>query len=71
MYNNGEINFNYEKRLNNNLFILKEKEKKCNIIVSDFIEENIKHIELFLNQGHPTTPLFVHCANQIIDILYG
>ena len=71
MYNNGEINFNYEKRLINNLMILKDKEKKCNIIVSDFIEENIKHIELFLNQGHPTTPLFVHCANQIIDILYG
>ena len=69
MYHNDKINFNYEERLNNNLLILKEK--ICNIIVSDFIEENIKHIELFLNQGHPTTPLFVHCANQIIDLLYG
>jgi len=71
MYNTGEINFNYEERLINNLLILKEKEKKCNIIVSDFIEKNIRTIELFLNQGHPTTPLFVHCANQIIHLLYG
>ena len=68
-YDNNEINFNYKNRFYNDLEILKRKEKECNIIVSDYIEKNIFDQELFLNQGHPTTPLFVHCTNQIIKIL--
>ena len=68
-YKSNKINFNYRNRLNNELEILRKKEKKCDIIISDYIEENIFKQELFLNQGHPTTPLFVHCANQIIKIL--
>ena len=68
-YNINKINFNYKNRFNNEMEILKRKERKCDIIVSDYIEKNIFKQELFLNQGHPTTPLFVHCANQIIKIL--
>jgi hypothetical protein len=68
-FKNNAIDFEYEFRFNDNLRILQEKEKKCDVIVSDFIKENAGKIRLFYNQGHPTTPVFVHCANQVLNIL--
>ena len=42
MYKNNKINFNYKKRFNSSLSKLIEKEKICNIKISDFIVSNIK-----------------------------
>ena len=69
LFREKKIDFNYKNRFQNDLTILKKKELECNIIVSDYIEQNIYKKELFLNQGHPTTPLFIHSVNQIIKML--
>ncbi len=68
-YRSGDINFEYDRRYNECMSILREKEKKCNVIVSDYIEQNVRKHKLFLSQNHPTTRVFVHCANQVLNIL--
>lgn len=68
-YMNGEIDFEYQKRFNRCMSILKEKEKICDVKISNFIENNIHNFKMFLTQNHPTTQVFIHCANQILKIL--
>lgn len=69
MYSNGEIDFDYENRFNKSIKILKEKEEKCDVKVSEFIEKHITKHKLFFTQNHPTTCVFIHCVNQILSIL--
>lgn len=69
LYKNNAIDFNYKERFDNSIKILKEKEQLCDVIVSDYIEENIKNEKLFFTQNHPTTSIFIHCVNQILDLL--
>tara|TARA_Y100000389_G_scaffold196763_1_gene230230 strand:+ start:8797 stop:9591 length:795 start_codon:yes stop_codon:yes gene_type:complete len=69
LYNNNEIDFDYENRYKISLKLLKNKEKECHIIVSDFIEENIKKHKLFYTQNHPAMCVFIHCINQILKKL--
>jgi len=69
MFLNGEIDFEYNKRFNKCMDILREHEKLCDVKVSDFIDKNARNVKLFLTQNHPTTIVFIHCANQILKIL--
>jgi len=69
MYSRGEIDFDYHNRFNKSIGILKEKEKHCDVKISDFIERNIRKQKLFFTQNHPTTCVFIHCVNQILSIL--
>tara|TARA_B110000208_G_scaffold176973_1_gene223796 strand:- start:1015 stop:1842 length:828 start_codon:yes stop_codon:yes gene_type:complete len=69
MYKNNKINFNYKKRFNSSLSKLIEKEKICNIKISDFIVSNIKKKKLFFTQNHPTPFTFTHICKQILDII--
>jgi FkbM family methyltransferase len=69
MYSKGEIDFDYEKRFNKSIEILKKKEELCDVKVSEFIEKNIRKHKLFFTQNHPTTCVFIHCVNQILSIL--
>ena len=68
MYNKNLIDFNYKNRFNNNIKILQEKEKNCDIKVSNFIVTN-KRNKLFLTQNHPTSCIYVHCINQLLVLL--
>lgn len=65
----GEIDFEHEKRFNNCMSILREKESECDVKVVDFILRNIFFTRLFLTQNHPTIHLYNHCANQILPLL--
>ena len=49
--------------------IMEEREKKTDISFSDFIREHHENHTLFLTQNHPTTPIYVHGANQLMEIL--
>jgi hypothetical protein len=69
LYKTGQIDFEYQKRFERCIQILREKETKCNVFVSDFIMENANKIKMFYIEGHPTTIMFVHCMNQIIKLL--
>ena len=65
----GESDFEYQKRYDRCMSILREKEEICDVKVADFIEANIREFKLFLTQNHPTTQVYIHCVNQIIKIL--
>ena len=69
MFSKGLIDFEYNKRFNESIKMLKEKEEMCDVKVSTFIEKNIRKHRLFLTQNHPTTCIFVYCVNQIFSIL--
>lgn len=49
--------------------ILKENEKTTDIKVTDFILENYKKYRLFLSKDHPTSIIFIYCANKILEHL--
>jgi hypothetical protein len=68
-FKRGEIDFSYEKRFESSLLILREKEAACSVKVADFIEANIRKQRLFFTQNHPTTCVFIHCVNQVLNAL--
>ncbi len=63
------IDCEFDRRLDRTLSILKEKEKKTDIKVSDFIREQLRKKRLFLIQSHPTSVVYIHCVNQILKCL--
>jgi hypothetical protein len=67
-YKNNLIDFEYEKHFKKCIDILKKKEELCDVIVSDYILK-YRDNELFFTQAHPSTAIFVHCSNQILNIL--
>jgi len=69
MYYDNTINFKYKERFESSLLTLQEKEKKCDVQVSEFILNNIKKQKLFLTQNHPTPYLFQHVSEKIINII--
>ena len=69
MYSDGKINFDFENRFNKCIKILKEKEELCDIKVSDYIIKNVRSKKLFYTQNHPSSHIFIHCVNQILQIL--
>jgi hypothetical protein len=63
------IDFQFEQRFQRSLAILKQKEQETDVNISDFITRNIKTEKLFLTQSHPTSVVFIHCVNQILERL--
>jgi len=69
LYDDNKLDFNYKKRYNKTIKILREKEQNTIIKVCDIIEK-YKHIKrLFLSEIHPTNFLMVHCINQMFKLL--
>lgn len=69
MYYDNTLNFNYKSRFESSLQKLKEKEEKCDIHVSEFIQQNIRTQKIFYTQNHPTPYLFEHVSKKILDII--
>ena len=67
MLENLTIDFNLVNRFNNSMKILKEKERHCNVTVSDIILNNKGH--LFHGPPHPTGYLYQLISNKIFDLL--
>lgn len=70
-YVDNKIDFKYKDRFYASLKILENNENKynTNIKVSKFIEDNYQKYRLFLSKDHPTTRVFLYCANEILKIL--
>jgi len=64
-----KIDFQFQKRFQTTLHILAEKEAITTIKASQYILEHYKTEKLFLTHNHPSTQLFIHCANQILALL--
>jgi hypothetical protein len=85
MYYENTIDFDYERRMDLSINILKEKEDSTDIKIADFILNNHKKMKLFnyhlsskyMGCNHPSNALLVECANQILtklgksDIVYS
>lgn len=69
MYDNFELDFKYDIRNKHCINILREKEKSCDIKVSDFIEKELINIKLLLTQNHPTSIVFIWMTNQILNLI--
>lgn len=69
MFLHDDIDFEYQRRFDECIKILKEKEEVCDVKVSNFILKNAKIVRLFLTPNHPTTQVYVHCVNQILKKL--
>lgn len=68
-YNNYDIDFNFKNRFDDNIKRLLDKEKLCNIKISDFILNNYKKIHLFEMHHHPTSILIIYLTQQIFNYL--
>lgn len=68
LYRDGNMSFNFNKRWDICMEILRKKERLCDIKIADYMEEN-KDKMLFLSVNHPTTIVFWHMFLQIIEIL--
>jgi len=69
LFDNKKIDFEYKQRFLNCMDILRKKETICDIKIADYIQNNIHSRKLFITQNHPTTCIFVHCSNQILNLL--
>lgn len=65
----NKINWNYENRFNQSIKILKNKESITDLKISNFIIDNYKKNLLFLIPQHPTSLIFFHLANEILNKL--
>lgn len=64
-----KLNCNFATRFTETMQILKKREEETDIVVSNFIAENLEHTRLFYTQNHPTNAVFSFCVNQIVDLL--
>lgn len=69
LYHKNEIDWEYQKRFNESLSILKTRESITDIKVSDYIENNYKNEILFLIPQHPTSKVFLNLANKVLKKL--
>ena len=65
VFKNNEIRDNFNKRIDK----LKEREKKCNIKISDFILDNYREKLLFYDPWHPTNYIIEEKCRRILDLL--
>ena len=68
LYDEGKINFKLNERKKRSLEILKEKEKICEIKISDYLEYNQKR-PLFFSHNHPTMFVITELVSRILEHL--
>lgn len=69
LYKNNKIDWQYEKRFNLTMEILKNKENICDLKITPFITKNLSDEILFLIPQHPSSHVFLYLANSILENL--
>merc|ERR1712054_631840 len=69
LYDDDKLDFKYEERQNKGISILKNKEEKSDIYISDFILKNYKKHKLFHQINHPTYIILKEMTKQILEKL--
>lgn len=64
-YSAREVEANFQGGLHK----LKARECECSIIISDFIEKNFRHMQLFYEPEHPTNNLLFEYGRRILRYL--
>ena len=65
---NLKLDFDIRSRFNQSLEILKEKEKRTHLRISDYIEQSYKHTRIFLTHNHPGRGIYWHLLNQLYKL---
>lgn len=65
MYDHDEIRDNFSRQIDK----LKDRERECDIKISDYIEENYQEKYLFYDPGHPTEELICEKGERILKLL--
>ncbi len=68
-FESDQINFKHLERFQHCLEYLREKESICDVRISDFISKNYQNLKLFYHPSHPTLPLLMEMAGQIIEVI--
>jgi len=68
MFDEGTIDFDLDNRRKKSIEILKTKEEKCTIKISDYIEK-MRHVPLFLSHDTPSTFVILEIVNRILKYL--
>ena len=68
-FKNLEIDFNFQKRFENTMNILKIREQTTDIKVHQYILDNFKKKKLFISEPHPTIHIYYHCTIQLFKLL--
>ncbi len=69
LYENKYSKEECEKMVELSLNNLREREKCCDIIISDFIEKNYKKTYLFYTVDHPTNALYIEMVKRILKYI--
>ena len=69
MYEKNQLDFNLQSRFQKSLDHMRRREALCCIVLSDFIEQNIRHVRLFDTQNHPNGIVLSYLANKIFEKL--
>lgn len=65
-FKDGGVFFNLVNRFNTSMDILEEKEKDCDIIVSDVIKTHFRDQKIFYTQNHVTNIVLFKVVNEIL-----
>lgn len=68
-FHEGKIDFELQRRQEESLQTLRNKEEHTLIKVADYILENYKSKRLFHMTNHPSHHIYIHCANQVLRAL--
>lgn len=63
------IDFEFGRRFQISMDILKQKEEVSDLKVSDYILKKINKEKIFLTQNHQTSTFYIYCTNQILTNL--
>ena len=69
LYDDNELDFKYEERMEKSINILKSKEQTCDIVVSEYILKYYKKQQLFIMPNHPSHYILKEMTKQILEKL--
>ncbi len=65
----GEIDFEFGRRFDETIAVLRSKENETDVKIVDFILGKLRTEKIFLTHNHHTNSLYIHCADQILNML--
>lgn len=69
LYDNNKYDFELKERFEKSMMYLIEKEKQCDIKISNLILNNYKNVRLFDTQNHPNGIIGSYIAKEICKLL--
>jgi hypothetical protein len=69
LYDHGQIDFAFKDRFEKDIKFLKYLERKSDVEISDYIQENVSEKYLFSGQYHPNYGVYVEIIHRIVNFI--